>query len=330
MRTLVTVFTGFLGAGKTSIVLQLVQKLPKDYKVVLLKNEFGDLKVDSELAKQSSISVLEMLNGCLCCVLVGQMKQALLDIKEKFAPDRIIIEASGSAFPAPIAWQIRQMKDEGFDLDAIITVVDCLNFRGYQDTSYTAKMQAKYTDIILLNKYELISESEFERVLDHVYELNTDTPKIKYPAKEGIDYKLMLGLDTKLFILENEVDKVRLEMEGHSDHHDSEVDLIQVNKKDDPGISKPDLEAFLVSLPAENFYRIKGFVKFENRYEIANFAFGRSHWTLIRTDSEFNSDRAIQLTFMGVELDRYMKQIQDFLKLGDSEVNFHDAHDHTH
>ena len=63
---------------------------------------------------------------------------------------------SGSAFPAPIAWQIREMKNEGFILDSIITVVDCINFRGYEDTSYTAKMQAQYTDVILLNKHELV------------------------------------------------------------------------------------------------------------------------------------------------------------------------------
>ena len=75
---------------------------------------------------------------------------------EKFNPDRIIVEASGSAFPAPIAWQIRQMKDQGFVLDGIVTVIDCVNFRGYEDTSYTAKMQAKYTDITLLNKHELV------------------------------------------------------------------------------------------------------------------------------------------------------------------------------
>ncbi|KAI8892686.1 CobW/HypB/UreG domain-containing protein, partial [Globomyces pollinis-pini] len=112
----ITVFTGFLGAGKTTIILDLIQKFPKDYKVVLLKNEFGDVKVDSALTN-SQIQVTEMLNGCLCCVLVGQMKNALLEIKETQKPDRIIIETSGSAFPAPIAWQIREIADQGFHLD---------------------------------------------------------------------------------------------------------------------------------------------------------------------------------------------------------------------
>ncbi|KAJ2317378.1 hypothetical protein IWW51_005380, partial [Coemansia sp. RSA 2702] len=128
-----------------------------------------------------------MTNGCLCCVLVGQMKRALEEIKEKFQPDRIIIETSGSAFPAPIAWQIREMESSGFHLDAILTVIDCINFCGYEDTSYTARLQAQYTDLILLNKWEHISERQLDIVIDHVNELNTDTPKINVDSNTGIN-----------------------------------------------------------------------------------------------------------------------------------------------
>lgn len=144
----ITVFTGFLGAGKTSVILSLLPKLPKDYKVVLLKNEFGDVEVDSKLAQESSLTaVSEILNGCMCCVLVGQMQNALIEIRDKFHPDRIIIECSGSAFPATLAFQIRQLErdtDGDFKLDAIVTVVDAENFSGYEDTSPTARMQASY------------------------------------------------------------------------------------------------------------------------------------------------------------------------------------------
>ena len=147
----VTVFTGFLGAGKTTIILSILEQVRKDlpnYRIAILKNEFGDSGVDSLLLKNQekgkSISVTEMINGCICCVLVGQMEHALQEMREKYSPDRVIVETSGSAFPAPIAWQIRQMK--GFSLDSIVTVIDCLNFMGYEDTSYTAKMQAQVSD----------------------------------------------------------------------------------------------------------------------------------------------------------------------------------------
>jgi len=118
--------------------------------VVLLKNEFGDVQVDSQLAKQSSLTaVSEILNGCMCCVLVGQMETALREIRDKYRPDRIIIECSGSAFPATLAFQIRELEREtnrDLRLDAIVTVIDAENFTGYEDTSPTAKMQASYSD----------------------------------------------------------------------------------------------------------------------------------------------------------------------------------------
>jgi len=81
------------------------------------------------------------------------MKTALLEIRDKFQPDRIIIESSGSAFPATLAFQIRDLEREtggDFKLDGIITVIDAENFAGYEDTSPTARMQAQYTDIILM------------------------------------------------------------------------------------------------------------------------------------------------------------------------------------
>ncbi|KAJ3114608.1 hypothetical protein HK100_001609 [Physocladia obscura] len=310
-KTPVTVFTGFLGSGKTTILLALLAQIPKEYNVVVLKNEFGDITVDSQLidsaagvngGRKSSVRVAEMLNGCLCCVLVGQMKNALLDIKEKYNPDRIIIETSGSAFPAPIAWQIRQLEPDGFSLDAIITVIDCVNFTGYEDTSYTAKMQAKYTDLILLNKHELITERQFDILLDHVYELNEDTPKFKCNGTQGVSPSLIFGIDTKLFQLSSDgsfpADNTAYTA---SNHHASEVDLIQIiypepsaengtcndqecshdhhhsheNKKKAEKIdatallppqtfTKETLEAFLAPLPKDSFYRIKGTIRIKN------------------------------------------------------------------
>ena len=268
----ITVFTGFLGSGKTTIILSLLSKLPKTSKVVLLKNEFGDVKVDSELAKEANIQVTEMVNGCLCCVLVGQMKNALLEIKEKQTPDRIIIETSGSAFPAPIAWQIREIASDGFHLDSIVTVIDCVNFTGYEDTSYTARMQAQYTDLILLNKHELVTERQLDIVMDHVYELNTDTPKLKVPV-DGISPSLVFGLDTKLF------DSRAVEATGDTRHHAREVDLIHIQHPMD-GVSPYSRDSFdelLKHLSKDSVYRIKGFIRFtgDPTVWIVNWAFER-------------------------------------------------------
>lgn len=88
----------------------------------------------------------------------------------KYNPDRIIIETSGSAFPAPIAIQIRQLDQTQLKLDSIITVIDAVNFAGYEDTSYTAKLQAQYTDLIILNKVDLVFSYYFSDLfIDLVY-----------------------------------------------------------------------------------------------------------------------------------------------------------------
>lgn len=290
----ITVFTGFLGAGKTSIILSLLPKLPKDYKVVLLKNEFGDIEVDSKLAQQSSLAgVSEILNGCMCCVLVGQMQTALLEIRDKFHPDRILIECSGSAFPATLAFQIRELErqtSDGIKLDAIVTVVDAENFVGYEDTSPTAKMQASYTDMILINKWEHISERAFDIVLDHLNTLNDLTPKIKCKGRDGVDPNLLFGLGTKLFTENNqpavpshndEVETVTIyrgfwspHKPHEHNHSDDQCDCARDTPEDagtdghglredsnNEAVERDVLEGALQELPKESIWRVKGFVR---------------------------------------------------------------------
>ncbi|OCF39266.1 cytoplasmic protein [Kwoniella heveanensis CBS 569] len=225
-----------LGAGKTSTILSLIQQLPKDYKVVLLKNEYGDVEVDSLLASQSNISgVSEILNGCLCCTMVGLVENALIEIKETMKPDRIIIESSGSAFPATLALQIRQLEPQGFKLDGVVTVVDCLNFRGYEDSSPSAKLQAKYTDLLLLSKHQLANERQMDDLIDALNELNDETPKLKVGPAPSNPPKpdVVFGLDTKLFQLV-EGEKATWagigSGSGKGDWHGDEVETKQVWK----------------------------------------------------------------------------------------------------
>ncbi|KAJ6513401.1 CobW/HypB/UreG, nucleotide-binding domain-containing protein [Mycena sanguinolenta] len=329
----VTVFTGFLGAGKTSIILSLLPQLPKDYKVVLLKNEFGDIEVDSKLAQQSSLAaVSEILNGCMCCVLVGQMQTALLEIREKYRPDRIIIECSGSAFPATLAFQIRELErqTEGdLKLDAIVTVVDAENFVGYEDTSPTAKMQASYTDIILINKWELVDDRKLDLVLDHLHTLNDLTPKIRCQGRNGVDPNLIFGLESKLFLEagpavsavpghNDEVETVSVyvgygprEKHEHHDHQCGCATLAEVDPEERPdGIDKEALTAALATLSKETIWRVKGLVRLKGQgMHILNWAFGRFDLTPLVDHSE--EQGSVKLTVMG-ERGEIKRGIQKF------------------
>jgi G3E family GTPase len=171
-----------------------------------------------------------MLNGCLCCVLTGQVSDALKELRDLYNPDRILVETSGSAFPAPLALQIREMEGDGFKLDGIVNVLDCANFKGYEDTSYTAKVQCRFTDLLLLTKWEAVTERQLDTVLDSVYTLYDGTvvpvpPIIKVSKTGGLCPDVVFGLDTALFSeLEAGEDGVMVD----SEHHAREVDIIQV------------------------------------------------------------------------------------------------------
>ncbi|WVQ71895.1 hypothetical protein IAR50_001437 [Cryptococcus sp. DSM 104548] len=334
----VTCFTGFLGSvrGKTTTILSLLQQLPKDYKVVLLKNEYGDVEVDSILASQSNIAgVSEILNGCLCCTSVGLISNALLEVQSTLQPDRIIIESSGSAFPATLALQIKDLEPQGFKLDGVVTVVDCVNFAGYEDSSPSAKLQAKYTDLLLLNKHQIPNERDFDTLLDRLNDLNDETPKIKIgPAPTNPPKpELIFGLDSKLWDATGKERKDWGEIGEAGKWHGDEVEVKGVYKGKRPvkhdhahgetcgtceqggqeaevvgevePLERETLEKELAKLSFE-IYRVKGLVRLASStkpYEthILNYAF--SNFTLTPVPSldedEDLTGVSIRLTVMG-------------------------------
>ncbi|KAI6024915.1 CobW/HypB/UreG, nucleotide-binding domain-containing protein, partial [Pisolithus microcarpus] len=237
--------------------------------------------------------------ACRCCVLVGQMKSALLDIRDDFRPDRIIIECSGSAFPATLAFQIRELEretDGQFKLDAIITVIDAENFTGYEDTSPTARMQASYSDLILINKWEYLEERALDLVLDHLNTLNDETPKIRCNGRDGVDPNLIFGIDSKLFKDRTDESVVcRLSRSSRDtrsalpdtphNHGGSDCRCCSVTEPSgevsQDGLLPSDaveetlLRSALGGVSKESVWRIKGLVRLQGGLHILNWAFGR-------------------------------------------------------
>lgn len=297
----VTVLTGFLGAGKTTIILNLIKQLPKSYQSVWLKNEYGSQAIDSELAKENNIAVKEMINGCLCCVLIGRLGQALEEIRTKYHPERIIIETSGTAYPGPIALEIRKLNDQ-LVLDGLVNVIDAVNFPGYIDKSYTARLSTKFTDLILINKHEQVDERQLEQVLDDVYDLNSETPKVK--TDHGVvSPDLVFGLDSQLF-----KDKGDVKLTNHHETEKLEVKTAQV-------IELENIKKLLASLPKEDFYRIKGMVKTSEGSMMLNYVFGRFEFRPLKKYHGFT-----YILFLGQELNSYKTKIQDYLGLSPNEI----------
>jgi G3E family GTPase len=240
------------------------------FQLALLKNEFGDLAVDSQLASSQAISgVKELLNGCICCNLVGQLSDALLTLRSEIVPDRIVIETSGSAFPATLAMEINRLArehDGAFVLDGVISVIDVENWKGYDDTSYTAKLQAKYTDLIVFNKWEHVDERRFEECLDRLGDLELQFAWVK--SKEGwVDQSVLMGIDGALIAKEGlstagEIDNNAENHHAHAHDHQEEVEVLSVTLSPIDGqYSAVDMDAFeefLLAAPKDEIYRIKG------------------------------------------------------------------------
>ncbi len=245
--------------------------MPKAYKLALLKNEFGDVAIDSELASSSAIGgVQELLNGCICCNLVGQLGDALDTLRKDVNPDRIIIETNGSAFPATLAMELNRLGRESgnYTLDGVIVVIDVENWKGYEDTSYTAKMQARYTDLMVFNKWETVSERRYDDCLDRVGDLELQVPIVK-SDKGKVDKSVLLGLDSAfakdLDPLLHDHAEHETQDHNYSEDHQSEVEVLSVTLSSEDivthGVNLDSLETMLLSAPKDEVYRIKAIVK---------------------------------------------------------------------
>lgn len=314
----ITIVTGFLGSGKTTLLLNLLPQLRDQnpaYKLALLKNEFGDVAIDSQLASSSSISgVRELLNGCICCNLVGQLDTALEELRSTITPDRIVVETSGSAFPATLAMEVNRLAREtngGYVLDGVVTVIDVENWKGYEDTSYTAKIQARYTDLIVLNKWEGVSERRLDECLDRVGDLEVQVATVK-SDKGKVPVDLVFGVDGALARSLGDEPKDTTEHDHDHSHkhaktHQSEVEVLSITFEADAGstVDTSKLETLLKSAPKDEVYRIKAVLAASSpvpspdgnpsdsgtetdvggRY-ILNWAFGRWTCTPMKSTSE--------------------------------------------
>ena len=108
--TKVDLISGFLGAGKTTFIKELIAKVWKDEKIVLIENEFGEIGIDSRFMQDCGIEVTEMNSGCICCTLVGDFARALKQVVEEFQPDRVIIEPSGVGKLSDVAAAVKEME----------------------------------------------------------------------------------------------------------------------------------------------------------------------------------------------------------------------------
>ncbi|MEA1880108.1 MAG: GTP-binding protein [Campylobacterota bacterium] len=317
------ILTGFLGVGKTTMLTNTVKKHFSDKKIAIIVNEFGDVGIDSKILTNVHSEVLEISEGCICCQLSEEFESGVSEIIDKYNPEIIFVETSGASEPFPIFLSLQNL---GISVEGIVCVVDAKNFNAYKDNS-TAKYQLGGSNILVLNKTDLVSADELEVVKKEVIET-----KEQYNIKNNLTGKAIFN---HYIIHESEQGLVGKEaFEGvykideisdiakeykHHDHttKDGITQQVAYLKED---IIFDNVDALLNALP-KNIYRVKGVIKTTDVPEplFVNYSFGDASFEPLDTYNE----RSI-LIFIGESIEDEMNQLIakfDFINIPKFRIN---------
>ncbi|MCP9798115.1 GTP-binding protein [Cyanobium sp. Lug-B] len=215
----VTVITGFLGAGKTTLLNRILSR-QQGVRTAVLVNEFGEIGIDNELVVATSDAMVELSNGCICCSINGELKEAVLRVLERPDPiDFIVVETTGLADPLPVAMTFLagDFRDR-LRLDSIITLIDAEHFEATAFTSPIARAQVVYGDILVLNKCDLVDEARLAAVEASLRAIKADARLLR-ADHAGVPLSMLLSVG--LFETDRLV-ALQAAEDDHHHHHDHE------------------------------------------------------------------------------------------------------------
>lgn len=221
--TKVDIISGFLGAGKTTFIKELISKVYSGEKMVLIENEFGEIGVDSRFMQDAGIEVTEMNSGCICCTLVGDFARALKQVVDTYHPDRIIIEPSGVGKLSDVAKAVSDMQEEAqIEVDSLITVVDGKKAKMYmKNFGEFFDNQIEYANTIVLSRTQMMDEAKLKECIELLREKNEEaaivTTEWDKLSGDMIKAALEQGHDLKKEMME-------LISHMHHEHHDHDHD----------------------------------------------------------------------------------------------------------
>ena len=221
--TKIDIFSGFLGAGKTTLIKKLLKEALSGEKVVLIENEFGEIGIDGGFMKEAGIEVTEMNSGCICCSLVGDFGEALRKVIEQYHPDRILIEPSGVGKLSDV---IRAVEGVEKDLDEVcmgsfVTVADAMKCRMYiKNFGEFFLNQIEYAGTILLSRSQKMTQEKLEAVVALLREHNEKARIITTPWDELTGAQILSAMEKDHNLAEEMLETVMHEHAHHHHEHD--------------------------------------------------------------------------------------------------------------
>lgn len=225
--TKIDIVSGFLGAGKTTLIKKLLAEAFPGEKLVLIENEFGEISIDGGFLKESGVQISEMSAGCICCSLVGDFHKALKDVQAQFHPDRILIEPSGVGKLSDVIVAVQNTADETDDmkLNSFVTVADATKVKVYMKNFgefYNNQIESAGT--IILSRTQKLSQEKLESAVAMLREKNPDAAILTTPWDQ-LDGKVILSAIEKVSLADELLEKMRAEHaadeaeHGHEHHH---------------------------------------------------------------------------------------------------------------
>ena len=225
--TKIDIVSGFLGAGKTTLIKKLLAEAFPGEKLVLIENEFGEISIDGGFLKESGVQISEMSAGCICCSLVGDFHKALKDVQAQFHPDRILIEPSGVGKLSDVIVAVQNTADETDDmkLNSFVTVADATKVKVYMKNFgefYNNQIESAGT--IILSRTQKLSQEKLESAVAMLREKNPDAAILTTPLDQ-LDGKVILSAIEKVSLADELLEKMRAEHaadeaeHGHEHHH---------------------------------------------------------------------------------------------------------------
>lgn len=208
----IDIISGFLGAGKTTLIKKLIAEAFEGEKLVLIENEFGEIGIDGGFLQEAGIQITEMNSGCICCSLVGDFGEALKEVLEKYTPDRVLIEPSGVGKLSDVIKAVKDIGD-GVEINSTATVVDATKCKMYmKNYGEFYNNQLEYAGTIILSRTQKMTAEKLDACLKMIREKNEEASIITTPWDE-IQGKNIREAMEKINSLEKEL------IEEHEHHH---------------------------------------------------------------------------------------------------------------